>query len=134
MSSVEPIDLTGGSRDLIAISNSGPLSRTLSTPAMLGMAGPPLGGDPTGADMSGLDPRKLIKPCTVKLAAIPRSLMHSNSLTIKPSPSTEDIKQRLKTVLLNQSRQSFDGRLHQSASEPSSPSTHAPDTLMTHSH
>ncbi|GAB1609710.1 calcineurin-binding protein cabin-1-like isoform X1 [Argonauta hians] len=134
MSCVEPIDLTGGSRDLIAISNSGPLSRTMSTPAMLGLAGPPVGGDPTGADMSGLDPRKLIKPCTVKLAAIPRSLMHSNTLTIKPSPSTEDIKQRLKTVLMNQSRPSHDGRLHQSTSEPSSPSTHAPDTLMAHSH
>ena len=108
----------------------GPMSHSNAYHSMLGMDG--LEGD---VDMSPVDPRKLIKPCTVKLAAIPRSLMHSNSLTIKPSPSTEDIKQRLKTALLNQSRhQMGDNRLLKSTSEPCSPSTLTPDISATHSH
>lgn len=125
MSSLEPIDLTGGvNPELMSMSHSNTYH------SMLGMDG--LEGD---VDMAPVDPRKLIKPCTVKLAAIPRSLMHSNSLTIKPSPSTEDIKQRLKTALLNQSRhQMGDNRLLKSTSEPCSPSTLTPDISATHSH
>lgn len=127
MSSLEPIDLMGGG---VGVNPELGLMSHSNTYHMLSMDG--LEAD---IDMSLVDPRKLIKPCTVKLAAIPRSLMHSNSLTIKPSPSTEDIKQRLKMALLNQSRhQVGEHSLAKSTSEPCSPSSHTPDISATHSH